>query len=159
MGKNGSQRVSPAISAIYAVIAFLLEVGLIFAAALAAIAFVPWPTIPSILVVVVPLLIIWALFFSPKAKFRLRLRIRLGLLHLIYLVGAYVLWLSVDHSFTDQSQIWAIAMLALTGLSAILVLATGGYVVPHDREKRTTQPPGQSKDAARNAPRGRRAAR
>ncbi|WP_181150454.1 MULTISPECIES: DUF2568 domain-containing protein [unclassified Arthrobacter] len=140
-------------------IAFLLEVGLLFAAALAAIAFIPWPTIPAILVVVVPLLIIWALFFSPKAKFRLRLRTRLMLIHLIYLVGAYVLWLSVDHSFTDQSQIWAIAMLSLTGISAILILATGGYVVPHDREKRAPVAPQPAQDAKRSQNRGRRAAR
>ncbi|MGO2051608.1 DUF2568 domain-containing protein [Glutamicibacter sp. 287] len=159
MGKNGSQRVSPVISALYAVVAFLLEVGLLFAAALAAIAFIPWPTIPSILVVVVPLLIIWALFFSPKAKFRLRLRTRLMLIHLFYLVGAYVLWLSVDHSFTDQSQIWAIAMLSLTGISAILILATGGYVVPHDREKRGPATPPPVQDAKRSQNRGRRAAR
>ncbi|CBT75433.1 MAG TPA: DUF2568 domain-containing protein [Glutamicibacter sp.] len=157
MGKNSSQRVSPFLSAIYAVVAFLLEVGLLFAAALAAIAFIDLPTIPAILVVVIPLLVVWAIFFSPKAVVKLRLRTRLLLIHIIYLVGAYVLWLSVDHSFYDQSQIWAIAMLALTAISAILVIATGGYVVPHDRTKK---PPKQAPSrASSGAPKGRRAAR
>lgn len=157
MGKNSSQRVSPVLSASYAVVAFLAEVGLLFAAALAAIAFIPWPTIPSILVVVIPLLVIWSLFFSPKAKFKTRLRTRMLLIHIIYLIGAYVLWLSVDHSFHDQSQLWAIGMLSLTGISAILVLASGGLAVPHDRTK--PEPVKPVVQAKSEAPRGRRAAR
>ncbi|MBM7768075.1 DUF2568 domain-containing protein [Glutamicibacter nicotianae] len=157
MGKKSSQRVSPFLSATYAAVAFLLEVGLLFAAALAAIAFIPWPTIPAILVVVIPLLILWSIFFSPKAVIKLRLRTRLLLIHIIYLIGAYVLWLSVDHSFYDQSQIWAIGMLSLTGISAILVLATGGYVVPHDRTKKPERP--LPNRARTGAPKGRRAAR
>ncbi|UYQ78650.1 DUF2568 domain-containing protein [Glutamicibacter sp. JL.03c] len=157
MGKKDSQRVSPFLSGIYAMVAFLLEVGLLFAAALAAIAFIPWPMILAILVVVIPLLLIWSLFFSPKAVIRLRLRTRVLLVHLIYLIGAYVLWLSVDHSFYDQSQIWAIAMLSLTGISAILILATGGYVVPHDRTPKPVKP-APSRHAT-GAPKGRRAAR
>ncbi|KSU64783.1 DUF2568 domain-containing protein [Arthrobacter sp. NIO-1057] len=157
MGKKSSQRVSPFLTGIYAVVAFLLEVGLLFAAALAAIAFIPWPTILAILTVVIPLLVIWAIFFSPKAVVKLRLRTRILLIHLIYLVGAYVLWLSVDHSFYAQSQIWAIAMLCLTGISAILVLATGGFVVPHDRTpKPIKRAPNRQ---ATGAPKGRRAAR
>ena len=157
MGKKCSQRVSPFLSGIYAVVAFLLEVGLLFAAALAAIAFSPWPMILAILVVVIPLLVIWSLFFSPKAVVKLRLRTRVLLIHIIYLIGAYVLWLSVDHSFYDQSQIWAIAMLSLTGISAILVLATGGYVVPHDRTPKPVKPAPNRQ--ATGAPKGRRAAR
>ncbi|MFJ2618135.1 DUF2568 domain-containing protein [Glutamicibacter sp. NPDC087344] len=152
---------SPILASLYAAVAFLLEVGLLFAAALAAIAYVPWPTIPAILVVVVPLLVLWSLFFSPKAVVKLRLRTRLTLIHLIYLVGSYVLWLSIDRSFTEQSQIWAIAMLAFTGLSAILILATGGYVVPHDRTKREPQlvPAARQDSSAPQPARGRRAAR
>ncbi|TAP26916.1 DUF2568 domain-containing protein [Arthrobacter sp. S41] len=157
MGKNSSQRVSPVLSAIYAVVAFLLEVGLLFAAALAAIAFIPWPIIPAILVVVIPLLILWGIFFSPKAVVKFRLRTRMLLIHLIYIGGAYTLWLSVDHSFYEQSQIWAIAMLALTGISAILVVATGGYAVPHDRTPKQAQPLPQAESSG--APKGRRAAR
>lgn len=157
MGKNSSQRVSPILSAVYAVVAFLLEVGLLFAAALAAIAFIDWPTVPAILVVVIPLLIIWAIFFSPKAAIKLRLRTRMFLIHLIYLGGAYTLWLSIDHAFTDQSQNWAIAMLALTGISAILVLATGGLAVPHDRTPKAVQQAAAPERSG--APRGRRAAR
>ena len=168
MGKSNTQKVSPILSSLYAAVAFLLEVGLLFAAALAAIAYVPWPTIPAILVVVVPLLALWAVFFSPKAVVKLRLRTRLTLIHLIYLVGSYVLWLSIDRSFTEQSQIWAIAMLVLTGVSAILILATGGYVVPHDRTKPQPSPRPQPQPVgARTAQsgqspapaRGRRAAR
>ncbi|WP_313812238.1 DUF2568 domain-containing protein [Glutamicibacter sp.] len=155
MGKNGATQVSPILKSLYAAVAFLLEVGLLFAAALAAIAFVPLPMIVAILVVVVPLLVIWSVFFSPKAVIKLRLRTRIVLIHLIYLVGSYTLWLSVDHSFTDQSQIWAIAMLALTGISAILILATGGYVVPHDR----TKPQELIVDNEKTSSRGRRAAR
>lgn len=156
MGRTSS-RVSPFLSAAYAVVAFLLEVGLLFAAALAAIAFIPWPTMLAILVVVIPLLAIWSVFFSAKAAVKLRLRTRMLLVHIIYLIGAYVLWLSVDHSFYDQSQIWAIAMLSLTGISAILVLATGGHAVPHDRTKKAARPvPDRVKTGA---PKGRRAAR
>jgi len=155
MGKGGSTQVSPIVRSLYAAVAFLLEVGLLFAAALAAIAFIPLPMIIAILIVVVPLLVIWSVFFSPKAVVKLRLRTRIVLIHLIYLAGAYTLWLSVDHSFTDQSQIWAIAMLILTGTSAILILATGGYVVPHDRSK----PQLQVVESQRPAARGRRAAR
>ncbi|WP_159611645.1 DUF2568 domain-containing protein [Glutamicibacter sp. JC586] len=157
MGKNSSQRVSPILSAVYAVVAFLLEVGLLFAAALAAIAFIPWPTVPAILVVVIPLLVIWAIFFSPKATVKFRLRTRMLLIHLIYLGGAYTLWLSIDHAFTDQSQNWAIAMLALTGISAILVLATGGQAVPHDRTPKAAKQSVQRDNSS--APKGRRAAR
>ena len=165
MGKSNTQKVSPILSSLYAAVAFLLEVGLLFAAALAAIAYVPWPIIPAMLVVVVPLLALWSVFFSPKAVVKLRLRTRLSLIHLIYLIGSYVLWLSIDRSFTEQSQIWAIAMLVLTGVSAILILATGGYVVPHDRTKPLPKPQPQplpvgAQPAQSPAPaRGRRAAR
>ena len=51
-------------------------------------AFIPWPTIPAILGVVIPLLILWSIFFSPKAVIKLRLRTRLLLIHIIYLIGA-----------------------------------------------------------------------
>lgn len=156
MGKSGSKQVSPILTSLYAAVAFLLEVGLLFAAALVAIAYIPLPTIVAVLVVVVPLLVIWAVCFSPKAALKLRLRTRLVAIHLIYLVGAYAMWLSIDHVFTDQSQIWAVAMLGLTGISAILILATGGYAVPHDRTPAVAK---SAKKEARTAPRGRRAAR
>ncbi|GAB3621118.1 hypothetical protein GCM10027417_23790 [Glutamicibacter endophyticus] len=162
MSELSSPRVSPAVSALYAVVAFLLEVGLLFGAAMAAMAFLPWPRLVSAIVVVVPLLVIWGLLISPKAVVRLRLRTRIILMHLIYLVGAYVLWLSVDHYFVNQNQIWAIIMLVLTGLSALLVLATRGYVVPHRRDKRSApvvETPNDAETKPRSAPRGRRAAR
>ena len=161
MGKTNSQKVSPVVSAIYATVAFFLEVGLLFAAILAAIAYVPLPMLPAILIVVIPLLLIWSLFFSPKAVVRLRLRFRIVLMHLIYLAGAYALWLSVDHSFADQSQYWAIGMLVLTAISAILILATKGYAVPHRRGAEARRPAARQtqKPKDRQAPKGRRAAR
>jgi len=169
MGNEKSSRVSPGVSAAYAAVSFILEVGLLVAAGFAALVFLPWPPLVAVLVVLVPLLVIWSLLLSPKAKIRLRLRTRMTLIHLIYLVGSYTLWLSIARTGETQYLFWPALMLGLTALSLVLVLITGGKAVPHLRGSRqipvaATHDAPQTVGASTAAPeasrpRGRRAAR
>ncbi|WP_279402562.1 hypothetical protein, partial [Arthrobacter sp. JCM 19049] len=74
-----------------------------------------------------------ALALSPKAKVRWRLRTRVILIHLAYLIGSYALWLSIAHTGATQYLFWPAIMLGLSAVSIVLVLSTRGRVVPHPR--------------------------
>lgn len=158
MGIGKTSRVSPGISAAYATVSFILEVGLLVAAGFTAMTFLPWPPVLAILVVVIPLLAIWALALSPKAKVRWRLRTRVILIHLAYLIGSYALWLSIAHTGATQYLFWPAIMLGLSAVSIVLVLSTRGRVVPHPRPLPGGPAPVQAEEL-RERPRGRRAAR
>lgn len=171
MGMKKSSQVSPGLSAAYATVSFILEVGLLVAAGFTALTFLPLAPLPAALVVILPLLVIWSLVLSAKAKVRLRLRTRLALIHLVYLAGSYALWLSIAHTGSTQYLFWPAIMLGLTVLSLVLVLATRGRVVPHPRAERKALAAAQAEQdrqaaaaearraAAGARPRGRRAAR
>ncbi|MCW4467013.1 DUF2568 domain-containing protein [Glutamicibacter sp. MNS18] len=169
MGMKKSSQVSPGLTATYATVSFILEVGLLVAAGFTALTYLPFAPLVSALIVVIPLLLIWSLVLSPKARVRLRLRTRLVLIHLVYVAGSYALWLSIAHNGSTQYLFWPAIMLGLGVLSMLLVLVTGGRIVPHPRAERkamSTATVGNADGANSHAgsgpstrPRGRRAAR
>lgn len=160
MGMKKTSQVSAGLSASYAGVSFTLEVGLLVAVAFTALTFLNFAPIVSVLIVVIPLLVLWSLLLSPKAVVKLRLRTRLVLIHLIYLLGCYTLWLSIAHTGFTQYLFWPAVMLGLTLLSIVLVLLSKGKVVPHPREERKALARAERTTIASDArPRGRRAAR
>lgn len=173
MGMKKSSQVPSGFVATYATVSFILEVGLLVAAGFTALTYLPFAPLISALIVVIPMLLIWSLVLSPKAKVSLRLRTRVLLIHLIYIAGSYTLWLSIAHSGFTQYLFWPAIMLGLSLLSIILVLVTRGRVVPHPRAERKAQAAAGAFGAAAQAnpdaggsagtggarPRGRRAAR
>lgn len=160
MGMKKSSQVSSGLLATYAAVSFTLEVGLLVAAGFAALTFLNFAPIVSALIIVIPLLLLWSLLLSPKAVVKLRLRTRLVLIHLVYVIGAYVLWLSIAHTGYTQYLFWPAVMLGLTVLSVVLIFLSKGRVVPHPRAERKAEAESRkARNLTAAKPSGRRAAR
>ncbi|WP_181149944.1 YrdB family protein [Arthrobacter sp. MYb227] len=104
-------------------VSFVLEVALLGAVAFGAMWALPHVNpIVAILVTVVPLMIFWGLFMSPKASFRIASVMHAVLAHVLFIGGGLLLFLA-------GQPILAIAMGALTALSLGLTLVVGGQGV------------------------------
>ncbi|MFB0833278.1 YrdB family protein [Arthrobacter halodurans] len=96
-----------------AVLAFVLEVGLLCAAGLWAIEFLPLPPFAAAAAVALPLLVFWGLFMAPRARLRIRWPAHPFVAHGLFATGAVLLHL-VDRPVPG----WI--MLCLTLLSGYL---------------------------------------
>ena len=138
-----------ALTALMAV-SFVLEVALLGAGALWALGALPLAPAVAVLVTVIPLMVFWGLFMSPKARFRVSPVPHALLSHALFAAGAVMLVVA-------GQPVLAIAMGALTVASIVLTLLVRGRDSTGDAGK-----PGQvaaAKRRRKSKGSGRRAAR
>lgn len=101
-------------------VSFVLEVALLGAVAFGAMWALPQLNpIVAILVTVLPLMILWGLFMSPKASFRIASVMHAILAHTLFVGGSVLLFLA-------GQPVLGIGMGVLTLLSLVLTLMVGG---------------------------------
>ncbi|MBP2385376.1 YrdB family protein [Paeniglutamicibacter kerguelensis] len=132
------------------VVSFVLEVALLGAGALWALGALPLAPAAAVLVTVIPLMVFWGLFMSPKARFRVSPVPHALLSHALFAAGTVMLAVA-------GQPVLAIAMGALTVASIVLTLLVRGRDSTVDAGK-----PGQvaaAKRRRKSKGSGRRAAR
>ena len=132
-------------------VSFVLEVALLGAVAFGAMWALPQLNpIVAILVTVVPLMILWGLFMSPKASFRIASLMHAILSHALFVGGAVLLFLA-------GQPVLAIGMGVLTLLSLVLTLMVGGHGAVTEalaaRKPHAGGPSGTGKGSGRRAAR------
>lgn len=100
-------------------VSFVLEVAMLGAVAVGAMGALPLTPVVAVLVTVVPLMVFWGLFMSPKATFRLAPAVHTVLAHVLFAAGAVLLVLA-------GQPVLAVAMGVLTAVSLALTLLTRG---------------------------------
>lgn len=100
-------------------VSFVLEVAMLGAVAVWAMGALPLTPVVAVLVTVVPLMVFWGLFMSPKATFRLAPAVHTVLAHVLFAAGAVLLVLA-------GQPVLAVAMGVLTAVSLALTLLTRG---------------------------------
>ena len=125
--------------ALFMGVSFVLEVALLGAVGLWAMGALPLEPVVSVLVTVVPLVIFWGVFMSPKAPFRLTAVPHALLAHLLFAGGTALL-------VAAGQPVLAIAMGALTVLSIVLTLLVRGGDAGEPRRRRSK---GSGRRAAR----------
>ncbi|MFJ6416869.1 DUF2568 domain-containing protein [Paeniglutamicibacter sp. NPDC091659] len=114
---SGSVRTA-ALTALMAV-SFVLEVALLGAGALWALGALPLAPVLAVLVTVIPLMVFWGLFMSPKARYRVSPVPHALLGHALFAAGAVLLVVAGQPAL-------AIAMGALTVVSVVLTMLVRG---------------------------------
>lgn len=131
-------------------VSFVLEVAMLGAVAVWAMGALPLTPVVAVLVTVVPLMVFWGLFMSPKATFRLAPAVHTGLAHVLFAAGAVLLVLA-------GQPVLAVAMGVLTAVSLALTLLTRGR---RDTPDAGSEPRQRATTRKRNSKgSGRRAAR
>ena len=143
---NGSVH-SVALTALMAV-SFVLEVALLGAGALWALGALPLAPVVAVLATVIPLMVFWGLFMSPKARYRVSPVPHALLSHSLFAAGAVLLVVAGQPAL-------AIAMGALTVVSVVLTLlvrgqdSAGNAGKPGQAAKRRRKSKGSGRRAAR----------
>jgi hypothetical protein len=104
------------------VVSFILEVALLGALGIWGLVVLPLNTAMSLIVTVVPLLVFWAVFMSPKASLRLPQPYHAILAHLLFATGAGLLAIA-------GQPVLAVCMGVLTAISLALTVAVRGQNV------------------------------
>ncbi len=143
---NGSVH-TVALTALMAV-SFVLEVALLGAGALWALGALPLAPVVAVLATVIPLMVFWGLFMSPKARYRVSPVPHALLSHALFAAGAVLLVVAGQPAL-------AIAMGALTVVSIVLTLlvrgqdSAGNAGKPGQAAKRRRKSKGSGRRAAR----------
>ncbi len=104
------------------IVSFILEVALLGAVAIWGMAELPFSPAVAVIITVVPLVILWAVFMSPKASLRLPQPFHAVTAHVLFAVGAGLLALS-------GQPVLAICMGVLIAISLALTVAVRGQNV------------------------------
>ena len=103
-------------------VSFILEVALLGAVAIWGMAELPFSSAVAIIITVVPLVILWAVFMSPKASLRLPQPFHAVVAHVLFAIGAGLLALS-------GQPVLALCMGVLIAVSLALTVAVRGQNV------------------------------
>lgn len=109
-------RVRTVASAALVGISFVLEVALLGACALWAMGALPLPPIAAVLVTVVPLMVFWGLFMSPRARYRVTPGLHTLLSHALFAGGAVLLLVAGQPGLAIGMGVLTVASAALTML-------------------------------------------